>query len=75
MPTHNPAAATTVTREIARMFDRLDADSKPATRADVQALAAEVAALREALAPSQSPIVHGADALREFAALRGRRVR
>lgn len=69
MPTPGTTEATTLHPEQARMLDALFNDRQPATRGDVQALAAEVAALREALAPRQSPIVHGADALREFAEL------
>jgi len=71
MPTTGTTASTlhpAQERMLAAMFD----DRQPATRADVRALAAEVAALREALTPQQSPIIHGADALREFAALQAK---
>lgn len=69
MPTTGTTAASTLhpaqERMLAAMFD----DRQPATRADVQQLAAEIAALREALAPRQSPIIHGAEALRAFGEL------
>jgi len=68
MPTPGTTASTlhpAQERMLAAMFD----DRQPATRADVQALAAEVAALREALTPRQSTIIHGAEALRAFAEL------
>ena len=69
MPTPGTTAASTLQPAQERMLAAMFDEQKPATRADVQALAAEVAALREALAPQQSPIVHGAEALREFAEL------
>lgn len=65
------SANSTHTTAQRRILDAmLGADQQPATRADVQELRDEVAALRAALVPSASPIIHGAQALREFAALR-----
>jgi len=73
MPTPGTTAATTLHPDQARMLDAMFNDRQPASRADVQALAEEVAALREALTPRKSHIVHGAEALREFASLAHRR--
>eukprot|EP01031_Cornospumella_fuschlensis_P012228 gene12228-14952_t len=58
--------------DLQEQLGRLAVDRQPATRADVQALQREVAALREAIIPSPSPIVHGAEALRAFLVLQAR---